>query len=76
MNHSTVERHTLTLQQSCDVPRITRGTAMRLSGCGELAVFKVGQAWRVDARDLDAFIQRQKHAAQQGGDRGNVVWAR
>jgi excisionase family DNA binding protein len=68
----TQERKTLTLQEVCDILRVTRRTATGLIGRGELTAFKVGQAWRVDARDLDAFIERQKHAAHHGrhGGRG------
>jgi len=72
MTQSTVERKTLTLQEVCDILRITRRTAMGLIGRGELSAFKVGQAWRVDARDLDAFIERQKRVAQPGRDEGNA----
>jgi hypothetical protein len=46
MKQSTVERHTLTLQEVCDVLRITRCTAIGLIVRSERAAFKVGQAWR------------------------------
>ncbi len=72
MGQSTAERKMLTLREVCDVLRITRRTAMGLIGRGELAAFKVGQAWRIDARDLDAFIEGQKQAAQQGRDGEDV----
>ncbi len=72
MTQSTAERKTLTLQEVCDILRITRRTAMGLIGRGELSAFKVGQAWQVDARDLDAFIERQKRVAQQGRNEGNA----
>lgn len=73
MTQPILERRTLTLQEACDVLRITRRTALGLIGRGELVAFKVGQAWRVDARDLDAYIARQKHAAQRGRDGGNAT---
>jgi excisionase family DNA binding protein len=76
MNQLSIERHTLTLQEVCGVLRITRRTAMRLISRGDLAAFKVGQAWRVDARDLDAYIERQKRAVRQVGDGGDVLWAK
>ena len=72
MTQSTQERTTLTLQEVCDILRVTRRTATGLIGRGELTAFKVGQAWRVDPRDLDAFIERQKHAAHRGRDGGSV----
>jgi len=72
MTQSTAERKTFTLQEVCDILRITRRTAMGLIGRGELSAFKVGQAWRVDARDLDAFIERQKRVAQHGRDEGSA----
>ena len=75
MNQLSIERHTLTLQEVCRALRITRRTAMRLIGRGELAAFKVGQAWRVDARDLDAFIERQKRAVRRDGGVGERPWA-
>lgn len=72
MNQSAVERKTLTLHEVCEVLRITRRTAMGLIGRGELTAFKVGQAWRIDARDLDAFIERQKQAVHRDLDRGSA----
>jgi len=72
MSQSTAERKTLTLQEVCDILRITRRTATGLIGRGELPAFKVGQAWRVDARDLDAFIERQKRVAQHGQHEGGA----
>ena len=72
MTQPTQERKTLTLQEVCDILRVTRRTATGLIGRGELTAFKVGQAWRVDARDLDAFIEQQKHAAPHGRPGGSV----
>jgi excisionase family DNA binding protein len=40
----TQERKTLTLQEVCDILRVTRRTATGLIGRGELTAFKVGQA--------------------------------
>ena len=63
---------TLTLQEVCDALRVTRRTASGLIVRGEIAAFKVGQAWRVEARDLQAFIDRQKQAAKRGRNNGNL----
>ena len=71
MTQPAQERKTLTLREICDILRVTRRTATGLIGRGELTAFKVGQAWRVDARDLDAFIERQKHAAHHGWHGGS-----
>jgi excisionase family DNA binding protein len=72
VTQSTQERTTLTLREVCAILRVTRRTATGLIGRGELTAFKVGQAWRVDARDLDAFIERQKHTAPHGRHGGSA----
>ena len=70
-----IGRRTYTLAEICAILRITRRTALGMIGRGELTAFKVGPAWRVDAPDLDAYIDRQKRAAQQHlGERPNA-WA-
>lgn len=66
-------RRTYTLQEACDVLRITRRTALGLIGRGELVAFKVGPAWRIDTQDLDAYITRQKQAAQRGRTGGGAA---
>lgn len=72
MSQVTAERKTFTLQEVCDVLRITRRTATSLIGRGELVAFKVGQAWRIDAGDLDAYIDARKRAAQQDRNEESV----
>jgi excisionase family DNA binding protein len=64
MHQPATTPHTLTLQEACDVLRITRRTATSLIERGELTAFKVGQAWRIDPADLAAYIERQKQAAR------------
>jgi excisionase family DNA binding protein len=66
MGQATEALTTLTLQEVCAALRVTRRTATNLIGRGELAAFKVGQAWRVEARDLQAYIARQKQAVRPG----------
>lgn len=71
MAQAAIERRTVTVQEVCGVLRITRRTAMGLIARGELTAFKVGQAWRIEARDLDVYIEHQKQAARScrpGGD--------
>jgi excisionase family DNA binding protein len=65
MSQLATEARTLTLQEVSAALRITRKTTLGLIGRGELVAFKVGQVWRVDAPDLEAYIAAQKRAARQ-----------
>jgi len=60
----TVERRAYKVREVCAILNISRGTVSTLIERGELPAFRVRHEWRVDACDLDSYIERQKEAAR------------
>jgi len=59
-----IERRAYKVREVCTILNISRGTVSALIERGELPAFRVRHEWRVDARDLDSYIDRQKEAAR------------
>jgi excisionase family DNA binding protein len=53
-------RRLLTLRETAELLAISVGSARRLIAAGELPVVRFNRRLLVDAKDLDAFIQRAK----------------
>ena len=50
----------LTVSDAAQRLKVKANTVRRLIQEGELIGFKVGQQWRVEERDLSAYVRRQK----------------
>lgn len=55
----------LSLKQVSEILGVTDRTVQNLILRGELHGFRVGERWKVEEEEVDAFIQRQKQKAEQ-----------
>ena len=51
---------TFTVQELAKYLKVTEITIYRLLKKGEIVGYKVGDAWRIDEKDLKAYIRKQK----------------
>ncbi len=51
---------TFTLQEVAEHLKVSKITIYRLLKKGEIAGYKVGKVWRIDEKDLKAYIRKQK----------------
>jgi len=51
---------TFTVQEVAKHLKVTEITIYRLLKKGEIIGYKVGDAWRIDEKDLKAYIRKQK----------------
>ena len=51
---------TFTLQEVAQHLKVSKITIYRLLKKGEIAGYKVGKVWRMDEKDLKAYIRKQK----------------
>ncbi|MEA1963655.1 MAG: helix-turn-helix domain-containing protein [Candidatus Aerophobetes bacterium] len=51
---------TFTVQEVAEHLKVTEITIYRLLKKGEIVGYKVGDSWRIDEKDLKAYIKRQK----------------
>ncbi len=55
----------LTLKQAAEILGVTDRTVQNLILRGDLHGFQVGERWRVEESEIDAYIERQKRKAEQ-----------
>ena len=55
----------LTLKQVSEILGVTDRTVQNLILRGELHGFRIGERWKVEEEEVDAYIQRQKQKAEQ-----------
>jgi len=62
MNKKTKEilPQTFTVQEVAKHLKVTEITIYRLLKKGEIIGYKVGDSWRIDEKDLKAYIRKQK----------------
>ena len=53
----------LTIEEVLAYLKVTSRTIYRLIRTGDLPAMRVGRQWRFRRRDLDAWIDRQRHVA-------------
>jgi len=51
---------TFTVQEVAEHLKVTEITIYRLLKKGEIVGYKVGDSWRIDEKDLKAYIRKQK----------------
>jgi len=70
MAEDKIMSNVLTVAEVADRLRVSELTVYRLVHAGEIPAFKVRSLWRVDAGDLDNYIQMQKakHAQNSATD--------
>ena len=51
---------TFTVQEVAKHLKVTKITIYRLLKKGEIVGYKVGDSWRIDEKDLKAYIRKQK----------------
>lgn len=57
----------LTVKEVAEYLSVDEKTVYRLAKRGDLPGFKVAGTWRFKKADIDAWIERQKQLAQDGG---------
>ncbi len=60
----------LTVEEVARRLRVSEATVYNLIRGGQLPAFRVGRSWRVDERDLDEYIRRQKTRPTQSAQKG------
>ncbi len=63
----------LTLKQAAEILGVTDRTVQNLILRGDLHGFQVGERWRVEESEIDAYIERQKRKAEQQAREENVA---
>jgi excisionase family DNA binding protein len=59
----------LTIEEVLGYLKVTSRTIYRLIRSGELPAMRVGRQWRLRRRDLDVWLERQRHRAPHVGER-------
>jgi len=58
----------LTLKEVADYLKLAEKTAYRLAAEGKLPGFKVGGSWRFKHKDIQQWIEEQKHSSGKNGN--------
>jgi excisionase family DNA binding protein len=68
-----MQEEVMDAKQVAELLKVGYRTVVRMADRGELPAFKVGDLWRFRKADIDAYIQRQVDARQQGKDDSDGV---
>nr|WP_318246291.1 helix-turn-helix domain-containing protein [Salipiger thiooxidans] len=60
----------LKLRDVADLLKVGEKTVYSMAQAGELPAFKVRGQWRFSRKDIDAWIEQQKHTTQDLGEDG------
>ena len=60
----------LKLRDVADLLKVGEKTVYSMAQTGELPAFKVRGQWRFSRKDIDAWIEQQKHTTQYPGEDG------
>jgi excisionase family DNA binding protein len=58
----------LTIKDVAALLKVGEKTIYSMAQSGELPAFKVRGQWRFSRKDLDAWIEQQKHSSQDSGE--------